>query len=100
LLVPKPLNAPRPPKADDGDIERFVGGATSLPPHEPKAPAPEPELSRTPARKRRKVLLPINTRLPEDVVDRLDEAAMKTGISRQQIIADALEKYLPKLLKA
>jgi metal-responsive CopG/Arc/MetJ family transcriptional regulator len=38
--------------------------------------------------------------LPEELVDLLDEAATHTGIPRQQIIADALAKYLPKLMKS
>jgi hypothetical protein len=95
--MPKPLSSrptPKPESQDDDAAAQFIGGATSLPPQE-TAPDPAPV-----GRKRRRVLVPINTRLPEELVDLLDEAANHTGIPRQQIIADALAKYLPKLMKS
>jgi hypothetical protein len=99
--MPRPLSSrptpkPEPQVPEDDAAAQFIGGATSLPPQETTLdPVPVPS-----HRKRRKALIPINTRLPEELVDLLDEAANHTGIPRQQIIADALAKYLPKLMKS
>jgi hypothetical protein len=94
-LSARPTPKVEPPQPDDDAAARFIGGATSLPPQEQaEEPPPAPT-----GRKRRKALVPINTRLPEELVDLLDDAATQTGIPRQQIIADALNKHLSKVLK-
>jgi hypothetical protein len=85
----------RTPRARNSDAAAQVGAGlpaapdSAIPYGDPRAAA-----ARKPAGGRRGV--PLGLRIPQETFDRLGAVSEKTGITRQRLLTDALEAYLPR----